>query len=487
MTTPHRGLPPPSAMTLPAPDRGPPPIGQPMGQLPAPPSQWQGAEESMRNWLQAKAEEDKRKQEEEKTHQESLRLEQRKIEQSMLRDSLSGGVPPYMVPMVFAGMGGGNLANASLEWTQHYLAQVHQLQQQQAQQQQQQQQQLQHQALPPSQSSPELRRETRLIAHPYGPSQQQTQSQPGLPPAQGQQGQQGQQLVSQPPQPPTFQPPYQLSPSARARAQQGNIQVPAPTSAPRPPPQSTLPRLNTGELQIQPPPQGASGMQIAAPGQSMHPLQQSQSAQQSGQQQDNPSPSIYFHHWVPPNSQAGSGSNQPNTPSGKSHDSPYQHNPGSHLSGSEYASSPKKRKAQGPQQAAPPPSAPPHYTSPPFSQTASSTASTPSGRRRGHSRNRSDASSRGLDSSGRPVSRQRQSDVGSAPGSGQTSMSERQQPSPAATTSEDRGAGPPPGNYDPETQQQQQQQHRPAGSEMRREHESTTAPGRETAGNGRQP
>jgi len=124
-------------MTLPNPDRGPNPSNLPLGQLPAAPSQWQGADESMRNWLQAKSEEDRRKQEEERTNQERLRLEQRKIEQTMLRESLQGGVPPYMVPMVFAGIGGGNLANASLEWAQHYMAQIslqQQAQQQQAQQ-----------------------------------------------------------------------------------------------------------------------------------------------------------------------------------------------------------------------------------------------------------------------------------------------------------------------------------------------------------------
>ncbi|EDO03226.1 hypothetical protein SS1G_05706 [Sclerotinia sclerotiorum 1980 UF-70] len=137
MSTHHRGLPP---MTLPQPPQPPqqvvPALNQPTGplQLPAPPQQWQGAEESMRNWLQAKAEEDKRKQEEEKTRQESLRLEQRKIEQDMLRTSLAGGIPPYMIPMVFAGMGGGNLPSASIEWAQHYMAQAHQLQQHQLQQ-----------------------------------------------------------------------------------------------------------------------------------------------------------------------------------------------------------------------------------------------------------------------------------------------------------------------------------------------------------------
>lgn len=74
--------------------------GAPFGVMPAPPAQWQGQEESMRNWLLAKAEEDKRKQEEERTRQETLRLEQRKIEQAMLRESLQGGIPPQMVPMV---------------------------------------------------------------------------------------------------------------------------------------------------------------------------------------------------------------------------------------------------------------------------------------------------------------------------------------------------------------------------------------------------
>ncbi|GJD01926.1 hypothetical protein ColKHC_10751 [Colletotrichum higginsianum] len=64
-----------------------------MGQLPGPPPQWHGAEESMRSWLAAKTEEERRRQEEEKTRQESLRLEQRRIEADMLRTSLNGGIP----------------------------------------------------------------------------------------------------------------------------------------------------------------------------------------------------------------------------------------------------------------------------------------------------------------------------------------------------------------------------------------------------------
>jgi hypothetical protein len=74
------------------------------------------------------------------------------------------------------------------------------------------------------------------------------------------------------------------------------------------------------------------------------------------------------------------------------------------------ASSPRKRKAQGPQQAAPLPSSQTQHTSPPFSHGGSSASGTPSGRRRGHSRQRSDLSSRGMESYGRPSSRHRHSE-----------------------------------------------------------------------------
>lgn len=70
-------------------------------------------------------------------------------------------------------------------------------------------------------------------------------------------------------------------------------------------------------------------------------------------------------------------------------------------------SSPKKRKATGPQQAAPPPTSQPQYTPPPFSQAGPSGSNTPASRRRGHSRQRSEVGSRGQDPYGRPLSRQR--------------------------------------------------------------------------------
>ena len=405
-------------MTLPNPDRGPASTNLPLGQLPAAPSQWQGADESMRNWLQAKSEEDRRKQEEEKTHQESLRLEQRKIEQTMLRESLQGGVPPYMVPMVFAGIGGGNLANASLEWAQHYMAQISLQQQAQLQQQQQ-------QARPQVQTSSEQGREARLLAgpqpNPYAAQQanQTTSVQSGqLPVNQG------------------FAPSYHASSVAaeRAKSQQQSLQAAPPASNSRVQTSSVLPRLNTVEMQIQPPPSGPSGVQLSG----QHPLQQTQNA--PPQEQPSTSPAIYFHHWVPPASQ--SGSKDPPTPSSKSqHESPYSQNQGSHLR-SEYTSSPKKRKAAGPHHAAPPPTSNPSETSPSFSQT--SAGSTP-GRRRAHSRQRSDTSSRAPHE---PIRYRGRTE------SGRQSLSEAESGSQRHNSAQ------------PETRQFQRH---PAGSEMRRE------------------
>ncbi|KAJ6028248.1 hypothetical protein N7540_003824 [Penicillium herquei] len=92
--------------------------------LPPPPSQWQG-NESMQQWLLAKTEEDRRSQEEEKTRQESLRLEQRRIEQMILIESLRAGVPPPMVPLIFAAMhssGAGNL-QLMIDTAQQWMAQ----------------------------------------------------------------------------------------------------------------------------------------------------------------------------------------------------------------------------------------------------------------------------------------------------------------------------------------------------------------------------
>lgn len=92
--------------------------------LPPPPSQWQGIE-PMQQWLLAKTEEDRRSQEEEKTRQETLRLEQRKVEQMILMESLRAGVPPPMIPLIFAGMNssGGGKAQTMLDTVQQWMQQ----------------------------------------------------------------------------------------------------------------------------------------------------------------------------------------------------------------------------------------------------------------------------------------------------------------------------------------------------------------------------
>ncbi|KAK3060318.1 hypothetical protein LTS18_008809, partial [Coniosporium uncinatum] len=81
-----------------------------------------------------------------------------------------------------------------------------------------------------------------------------------------------------------------------------------------------------------------------------------------------------------------------------------------------YTNSPRKRKAQGAHQPAPAPTSAPQYTSPSFSQMSSST-STPG--RRGHGRQRSDASARGYEALSRRAARQQ--DNSGRPNSGHSS------------------------------------------------------------------
>lgn len=305
MSTPHRGLPPPAALALPtsqssqsqpaqqppAPSQSMPQQQQPLGQLPAPPQQWHGAEDSMRTWLQAKAEEDKRRQEEEKTAQESLRLEQRRIEHDILRTSLSGGIPPHLIPLVFAGMGGGSLPSAGLEWAQRYVAQ----EQQQLQQlpPPQQQQQLANPLVAAQPASPMLRREDRQISHPYGHSHPAPAPVPSTP------------VASLAQQTPFAQSQGQGYPASPPRSR---TQLPGPSALARTPQSGSLPRLNTGDVQIlQSVPQSQSQSQSQAQA-------QAQPSEPSPQQ----SPGIYFHHWQPPTSQAPAPPNtQPPTLSGE--------------------------------------------------------------------------------------------------------------------------------------------------------------------------
>ncbi|KAL8807780.1 MAG: hypothetical protein Q9200_004528 [Gallowayella weberi] len=399
----------------------------PSGQLPAAPSTWIGAEESMRNWLQAKSEEERRKQEEQKTQQETLKLEQRKVEQTILRESIQGGIPPYMIPMVFAGMAGGPLPNVALEWAQHAMASITLQQQAQIQQQQQQQQQQQVQQQPqqqqqPSQSSTQTSNDQRRMItgpqpNPYGPQQLQQaplgaspQQQPGM----------------------GFVPSYQNSNPSVDRARLPG--PPSSSTSSRQPSSSTLPRLNTVEMQVQQPSQPIAGLQLP----SQHPLQQAHNTQQQEQQASSP---IYFHHWVPPNTQSTS-NKDPGTPTGKSqHESPFSQTQSSYLR-SDYTNSPKKRKATGAHQAAPPPSSGPPETSPAFSHTSSGSAS---GRRRGRSRQHSDASSRAVQDP--PGARHYRSRTES----GRQSVSEAENGSQRHNSAQ------------PETRPSHQQQHHPAG------------------------
>jgi len=306
----------------------------------------------MRNWLAAKAEEDKRKQEEEKTRQESLKLEQRRVEQSMLRESLQGGVPPQMIPMIYAGMGGANLAQISVDWLHQYAAQLQAAQQPQI-----------------MQASPEMRRDSRMYGQPHGTFQAVQQAPP--PP---------QVLSSQPVEHMQPQQPAPLQTTFAAYQPPGR---PTPTSAPRSATHTQLPRLTTNEMYIHQPPANNPG--------SAHPLQQSQTLSD----QPASSPSIYFHHWVPPSENK---SNNPQTPaskgnasgSGGSNAEPTSAHPG--LDSGEYRDSPRKRKAQGGHQPNPPPSsAGPMNTSPSFSSQGMG------GRKVGHPRSRSNASMKDAD------------------------------------------------------------------------------------------
>lgn len=291
----YRGLPPPAAMSSgqplppgagshpppppsgPSVGQGPPPPppppashsqqqpgpGQHLSQLPPPPG-WQISEEANKAWLHTKAEEEKRRQEEERTTQERLRLEQRRTEFDILRAALQGGVPPSVVPVIFASMGGGTVSPATLDWAQQQFA---------------------HQAPPqqllPGPGSPEHRRDSHPQAYGHYAGSGGVPSTPGSAP-----GAHG-----------SFVGGYPGSPRARGYT------MPASTSRPMGA-GSGLSNLNTSVL---PSSGGAAGAQ-AHPG--VAPAQQQEPQQ---------SPSIYFHMWQPPTSQASqSGSNQPATPSGAS-------------------------------------------------------------------------------------------------------------------------------------------------------------------------
>ncbi|OAQ96107.1 hypothetical protein LLEC1_06337 [Akanthomyces lecanii] len=307
MSVPHRGLPPPAGMPLPSqqgaathapvhqPSHQPPPPSHhgrqpsmppqqppsapshhhhrdswggapgPAGPLPPAPQHW-NSDEHMRNWLQAKTEEEKTRQEEERTRQEGLRLEQRRIEMEMLRSSLGGGIPPPMIPLVFTGMAsGGVLPQAALDWAHQFMNT----------------QQSHYPQLPPPPPrpiSPESQREAVAQAtsqyHPTNPP----------PPAHG-----GGYAA------------YATSPT-RARGQSVSGVIARPAAG------SNLSSAGTNTPQ-------SGGLQPSTS--TLGPFQLHQPTGGQSNQQDS---ELYFHHWQPPVTQSGQSagpSNRPSSPVGE--------------------------------------------------------------------------------------------------------------------------------------------------------------------------
>ena len=324
MDSSHSGLPPPASLTLPPPSVGFANVtGGAMNQpLPPPPGQWQTSDESMRQWLQTKAEEDRRKQEEEKTRQETLRLEQRRVEQSMLRDSLQAGVPPQMIPLIFVGISPGGLPPSILELTQQSLVQTSGARGSAPQIPV-----LSHAHPHVQRRSTHVRQDSRTVppsAYVVPPAHHQTVPPPGV-------------LLSQPLHTVGASP----TPQPLGRPSLGN----GPTDPRFPVP--AIPRMNPGESQLQPPPSINLSNLHYAPGSSI-PSTQPLPGKSESSARHSP-PSLYFHHWVPPAQPPG------NAPPGRAR----QESPGTVQEPRrlEIHSSPgRKRKAPGPHHPAPLPS-----------------------------------------------------------------------------------------------------------------------------------
>ncbi|KAL4748597.1 hypothetical protein BDW72DRAFT_195640 [Aspergillus terricola var. indicus] len=310
-------------LTLPPPDVGfasmPSTMGPANQQLPPPPLQWQSpnSDDAMQHWLRAKAEEDRRKQEEEKTRQESLRLEQRRVEASMLRDSLLAGIPPQIIPLVFAGICHNGLPQPVVELAQQYLSQVSTARG----------------------SNPQVAPPAPSHAHSLSSSHSQRPSMHAR-----QDSRSGLQHTGPPPPPPP--PNILLSQNAPSNITTPSTpQMPGRRSLPSAPPDSRTganPWISQGGAA-----QISMGNVQYAPGSSV-PVPISQASRRPDSQSRLSPPSLYFHHWVPPaQSQSGAAP-------GKAHQEPPAHSTSRR---SEHHASPgRKRKASGPHQPAPVPS-----------------------------------------------------------------------------------------------------------------------------------
>ncbi|KAM5475684.1 hypothetical protein MauCBS54593_001376 [Microsporum audouinii] len=416
MDSQHRNLPPPAAMGLTVTEMTssnssssnsnggasiplPPPPTHPQPHLQGRDGRtWDSHDDAMRQWLQARVEEDKRKQEEERTRQEALKLDQRKIEHKMLQDTLSSNVPPHMVPLVFVG-----LAGPQAQWAQQYILQMTQnngpagmnpnLNPYQPQQPRHEQYTQQYRPPPPpsfpqqqpppnpiyqppefslrSKQNPMEPSENREIApNPYAISAHRL----SIPSSQQPQQPQSQQQARQQQQP--HHPHHSPHPHHQQHQQQPSppssshphitIYGPNPMAHHAQMTTESLPRLSTASDMHHPIQQRnnstPSSAAISAHTPSSYSHSQSYPSHPISTKQDSAaapqmrqtSPSISFHHWVPPQS-------QPTTPAGKSpNSSPHSGNPASassqtHHLRNEYQPSPKKRKAQSSHAPIPPP------------------------------------------------------------------------------------------------------------------------------------
>ncbi|KAK6346976.1 hypothetical protein TWF696_007071 [Orbilia brochopaga] len=328
----HRGLPPPAGMPL--------PVHSPTSNQSQIPDRWQhGSEETQRTFLQAKSDEERRRQEEERTKQESFRLEIRRTELEMLREAFRGGIPPHLVPIIFTG--GGAFAGTSAEWANQYMSQLSHNQQQM----------LQGNIVSP----PDSRLESRLLTAadhptPKSGSLSSLTHTPAQPISSHVSPRPAQSLHQSATSTPSSYPAF----SGGLSSTRNHTPLTHTSELPR----SSLPRINTNDVHVQPPPQGPPPglpMQLSGipPAQPMGQISTShQSSQQHNiQPQLPPEPSrrpesspLFFHHWQPPSTQASYAPLASTSPgSGKMEPSSLSSGQ-AYAAGSDSSHSPKKRK-----------------------------------------------------------------------------------------------------------------------------------------------
>lgn len=323
------------------------------------------------------------RQEESKARQEEAKASQRKREQDILATAMQYQTHPNLIPLIFVGLGAAT--STGFETATQYQNAVQHI--------------LMHYGNNVPFSSPNLQRDFRST--PAGPLQfgalgsQQAASGPGA------------HASASAPGTGVYPSPAHTSPrNNHARGVAGGFSQPSPYTAARPqssahskpPPGSALPKLSTNEAQV------SSGAPSAATAQA-----QGGAVSQLAGQADNSnqqSPSIYFHHWQPPATQATAGKE------------PHKTSPKHTVTASqENVASPRKRKATGSHQPAPPPSSAPKASSPTFSSSSAS------GKRPGRRRESADSgtaphpsASRGNSKERSAVSKEESKDSGQSAG-----------------------------------------------------------------------